>query len=74
MLTNILDTFLNLTKVSHTKTYSYQYFHEHPHKYNLYGLSSMLTDYGIENLGLKLANKDEIYSIDCPFIAHSTYR
>lgn len=67
---NSMQSFLNLLNVKYTKSYITQHFSEHPHKYNLYGLSSILTDYGIENSGVKITNKADIHLIDCPFIAH----
>lgn len=70
MKDNILETFLSLMKIRHTKAYTRQHFTEHPHKYNLYGLSSMLFDYGVENSGLKIINKTDIHLIECPLIAH----
>ena len=67
---NIFSLFINTLKVKHTRDFTNKYFDQHPHKYNLYGLSSMLTDYGIENLGLELTNKTDILLIETPFIAH----
>jgi len=68
---NIFTTFLDLLKVKHTKEFSERYFNEHPHKYNLLGLSKMLSDYGIENAGARIADKDQnITEIATPFIAH----
>ncbi|MEA4918956.1 vitamin K epoxide reductase family protein [Proteiniphilum sp.] len=71
MMDNVLITFLHLAGVKHTRSFSRQYFNEHPHKYNLYGLSSMLTDYGVENMGVKISDKDGIHSLYPPFIAHT---
>ena len=68
---NIFTTFLRLAGVKYTDSFSRQYFNEHPHKYNLFGLSSMLSDYGIENMGVKISDKNEIRSIEPPFIAHT---
>ncbi len=70
MQDNILITFLHLVGVKCTVSFTRQYFNEHPHKYNLFGLSSMLSDYGIENTGVKILDKNEIRSIRAPFIAH----
>ena len=62
---------LDLLNVKHTREFSNRYFNEHPHKYNLFGLSKMLTDYGIENTGLKFSDKEQsILEIETPFIAH----
>lgn len=54
MKDNILISFLHLLKIKYTKQYSNRIYAEHPHKYNLFGLSSMLSGYGIENVGLKI--------------------
>ncbi|KAF5039023.1 Vitamin K epoxide reductase family protein [anaerobic digester metagenome] len=70
METNIFISFLDSLKVKYTRFFSNQFFNEHPHKYNLFGLSSMLSDYGIENVGLKISNIDDLCLIETPFIAH----
>lgn len=65
------EIFLNLLEVKHTKSFSNQYFNKHPHKYNLFGLSKMLLDYGIENGGIRIEDKEhDITKIKKPFIAH----
>jgi hypothetical protein len=56
---NILVSFLELLKVKHTKSFSNQYFGEHPHKYNLFGISKMLSDYGVKNGGAKVEDKEK---------------
>ena len=71
MRDNILTTFLRLAGVKYTYSFSRQYFTEHPHKFNLFGLSSILTDYGIENVGVKISDKNDIRSLDPPFIVHT---
>ena len=69
--TNIFINFLKLLKVKHTKEFTNWYFNEHPHKYNLFGLSGMLTDYGIENVATRIVEKEnDIFEIETPFIAH----
>jgi len=69
---NILTSYLKLLKIKHTKTYSGKLFKEHPNKFDLYGLSSMLSDYGIENEGLRFDNKHEnLPLLEVPFIAHT---
>jgi hypothetical protein len=68
---SIFVSFLDRLKVKHSKTFSDRYFNEHPHKYNLFGLSKMLSDYGIENAGTKIVDKEtDIFNIELPFIAH----
>jgi len=67
---NIFISFLHALKVKHTASFSNKYFNEHPHKYNLFGLSKMLSDYGIENAAARIADKENITAIETPFIAH----
>ena len=68
---NTFVAFLDLLKVKHTDDFSNQYFNEHPHKYNLFGLSRMLSDYGIESVATRIAGKEkDITEIETPFIAH----
>jgi len=68
---NIFVVFLELLKVKHTREYSNRYFNEHPHKYNLFGLSMMLSDYGVENAATQIADKGKgLKAIETPFIAH----
>ena len=67
---NIFVSFLELLEVRHTKQFSSQYFNEHPHKYNLFGLSKMLRDYGVENVATRIQEKEnDISEIQTPFIA-----
>lgn len=68
---NIFTTLLGLLNVKHTHSYSSRFYNEHPHKYNLYGLSKILSDYNIENVGVKINNKeDEIFNLEAPFIVY----
>jgi len=62
---------LDLLKVKYTNDFSNRYFNEHPHKYNLFGLSKMLSDYGVENVATRITDKEkDIATIETPFIAH----
>ncbi|MCL2649913.1 MAG: thioredoxin domain-containing protein [Candidatus Azobacteroides sp.] len=68
---NVFVSFLELLKVKHTKEFSNRYFNEHPHKYNLFGISKMLSDYGVENAGIRIEDKEQdLFNIELPFIAH----
>ena len=69
---NTFVTFLALLGVKHTKSFSGQYFNEHPHKDNLYGLSEMLSGYRIPNAATHIDDKEnDLSRIDLPFIAHA---
>ena len=68
---NTFVALLDLLEVKHTKSFSDKYFNEHPHKYNLYGLSKMLTGYGIRNAATQIEDKEkDLFNIVCPFVAH----
>jgi len=67
----VFTSILSLLKIKHTRDYSNKFYNEHPHKYNMFGLSKMLSAYNIENIGLRIDNKEEnIYELAPPFIAH----
>lgn len=71
--TNVLNAMLSYLHVKHTKLYSNKLFNEHPHKDNLYGISKMLSDYGIENIGTRIENIEEnLLDIETPFIAYKS--
>ena len=69
---NIFVNILNILKIRHTESFSNRLFNEHPYKNTLYGLSKMLSDYRIENKGLRIVDKDKILPIlETPFIAYT---
>ena len=68
---NSFVSFLELLKVTYTKDFSNQYYNEHPHKFNLYGLSEMLSGYGIRNAATKIEDKgNDLFNIELPFITY----
>ncbi len=69
---SILSLLLKHLGVNHTLSHTNKVYNEHPHKNNMFGLSKMLTDYGVENMGVKLNDKDEISNLEAPFIAQSS--
>ncbi len=71
---NILSTTLNLLNVKHTSTYTNKHYNEHPNKYDMFGLSKMLSHFGVQSLGIRIAEKeDSIWQLELPFIAHVGY-
>jgi protein-disulfide isomerase len=69
---NVFVSFLALLGVKHTEEFSNRYFNEHPHKYNLFGISKMLSDYGVENAGTRIEDKGkDLLNIELPFVAHT---
>ena len=68
---NIIAIYLDLLQVKHTLGYSSLYYEEHPHKNDLYGLSAMLTHYGVENIALRLEKSIlSLKELEAPYIAH----
>ncbi len=69
MAKNVFTTFLEAMKVKYTSSFSNKLFEEHPYKYTLYGLSQLLNSYHIDNVGVKISDKD-INKLEPPFVAH----
>jgi len=68
---NIFVSYLALLGVRFTGYFANQYYNEHPHKYNLYGLSKMLSDYGVDNGAIQITDKEnDLPAIKTPFVAH----
>lgn len=67
---NTLDSMLCLLNIKHTKSYTDKHFNEHPNKYNMLGLSEMFSHYNIESLGIMIANKEDLLTLEPPFVAH----
>ena len=67
---NIFLAMLDLLNVKHTKGFSSRFFNEHPHKNNLYGLSKMLSDYGISDAATRIEEKEaDLTNIELLFVA-----
>ncbi|MBK5722893.1 hypothetical protein JGH11_18650 [Dysgonomonas sp. Marseille-P4677] len=67
---NPLACILYLLKVKYTRKYTVKTFDEHPYKYTMFGLSKMLSLYGIDNIGVYVKSK-RLQEIEAPFIAHT---
>ena len=56
--------------VPHTRAFTNRTFNEHPYKYSLFGLSRMLTDYGVKNRGVRFSDKAAaLAELEAPFVA-----
>lgn len=69
---NVFIALLAALGVKHTTEFSNSYYNEHPHKYNLLGLSQMLSEYGIENVAVRINEDDkckDISHLSVPFVA-----
>lgn len=67
---NIIEQVLRLLKVKHTSYYTRKVYENHPDNTNLFGIANMLSSYGIDCTGLKLANTKDLCHVPPPFIAH----
>lgn len=67
---NLLSAYLNVLNIKHTKVYSEEYFSEHPYNNSLYGLSTMLDHYHIENKGIRIKDISIENIPQTPFITN----
>lgn len=65
----LLSTYLAELHIPFTKSYADRLFAEHPHRYDLYGLSDMLSVYKIQNMGVQVEDKN-LSELAVPFVAH----
>lgn len=69
--TDIFTSFLFYLEAKHTKSFSSRFYKEHPYKDSLYGISKMLSEYGIDNVGFVVDDKElRLKELSVPFIAH----
>lgn len=66
----IFSRFLSALGVPHTNTWSDKQFRGMTFK-SLYGLSHLLTEYGVPNKALRLSDKEEITKLTTPFLAQT---
>ena len=65
---NVLEILLKQLNVKFTSAYASKIYGENPYKNSLFGISRMLADYNVETRGVKLNDKDEITSLEVPFL------
>lgn len=65
---NLFTVFLDALKVKYTRKFARKLYAEHPHKYNMYGLSKMLSDYRIPNEGFMMEDPAGVTEIEPPFV------
>lgn len=69
-----LNTFLTLLKELriNTTSYSNEIYQNHPYRNTMFGLADILSDYKINNAGVRFNNKKEaLESLEVPFVAHA---
>ena len=61
--------YIDLLGVKHTKKYSGRVYNEHPFKNSLYAFSSLLFDYGVDNVTIQLLEEDkDIRKLEAPLV------
>ncbi|WP_223580100.1 thioredoxin domain-containing protein [Sphingobacterium sp. GVS05A] len=66
---NIFTSILTILDIPYNKDVSNRFYHTHPHKYSLFGISDMLSHYKIRNGAINVDNKSEdIFNIETPFV------
>lgn len=66
---NLFSILLNTLGVRHTRKFTRETYARHPNKYNMLGLSKMLSDYAIPNEGVMLGDPADVALVEPPFIA-----
>lgn len=69
-MASLFSDFLQELEVRHTEDYSDSRFASMPFK-SMFGLSKLLSAYGIANEGVRIADKDEISALSTPFLAET---
>ena len=60
---------LKLLGIKYTKRYSSGVYNEHPYKNSLYSFSSLLSEYGVENMTVQLLDEDkDITKLEAPVV------
>lgn len=67
---NILELSLQQLKVKFTKIYVNKLYDINPYRNSFWGLSNMLSEYQVQNRGIKMNEKNELSSLTVPFIAN----
>ena len=67
---NLLISILERMHVKFTNTYADKLYNETSHNDTLYGISKMLVDYNIKTTAIKMNDRDELNSIESPFLAN----
>lgn len=68
--TTLFTFFLRALGVPHTKRFSDRRYREHPHRSNLYGFTSLLAEYGVKTLAVRVDDKERMLGqLSLPFVA-----
>ena len=69
---NILVELLRLLDVKYTTKCLINLCSSNPYRNSLYGLSMILSSYNIDNVAIRLKDKQQVLNIDPPFIAYAS--
>lgn len=67
---NLLIQLCKELHIPYTRSYANRQFDEHPHKYSLWGLHKLLTEYGVESEGMRFSDREiALSTLKKPFVA-----
>lgn len=69
---NIIVELLRLLDVKFTTKCLINLYNSNPYHNTLYGLSMILSSYNIDNVAIRLKDKQQVLNIDSPFIAYAS--
>ena len=71
MKNNLFIRLLKILSIKYTESFSVLFYEENPYKNNLYGISKMLNEYGVETMALELKKeKNILFQLGAPFVAY----
>ena len=71
MSKNLFIQILEALSIKYTTHFSTLFYEENPYKNNLYGISKMLNEYGVETMALELKKeKNILFQLEAPFVAY----
>lgn len=65
---NIFVSLLRELGVPHTRRFATSLYEEHPYKNTLYGLTKLLSLYGVANKAFRIADKQNVFQFEVPFL------
>ena len=65
-----IDLFLNILNVRHTNYFLKHFISQYPYANSLYGISALLSKFGISNECFEVESNDFIFDLTCPFLTY----
>lgn len=65
-----IELFLNILNVRHTNYFLKHFISQYPYANSLYGISALLSKFGISNECFEVESNDFIFDLTCPFLTY----